>query len=76
MPSATLPRNVEVACSWPAALWYRFADDGRSADDVTALEGLRDLGYVNLAIDGGWTRFNRGGLNSSGYPVQPAGWAF
>merc|ERR1712070_253444 len=38
--------------------------------------GLRDLGYTFLSVDGGWDRFDRGGLNASGYPEQPGGWDF
>ena len=37
--------------------------------------GLRDLGYVNLAIDGGWRNFQRGGPPASGSP-GPSGWDF
>ena len=39
--------------------------------------GLRELGYVNLAVDGGWRSFQKGGppVPGTGY-VGPAGWNF
>ena len=42
--------------------------------DALVASGLRDLGYVNVALDGGWIDFAGGGLNSSGFPVMPADW--
>ena len=37
--------------------------------------GLKDLGYINLAIDGGWVSFQHGGPPASG-SKGPAGWDF
>jgi hypothetical protein len=37
--------------------------------------GLRDLGYTNLAIDGGWESFMHGGPPASG-SKGPNGWDF
>ena len=45
-----------------------------SVADAVVATGLRDLGYTDLALDGGWDNFAGGGLNASGFPLQPAGW--
>ena len=42
--------------------------------DALVATGLRDLGYTNVALDGGWFDFAGGGLNSSGFPIMPADW--
>lgn len=43
--------------------------------DAIVSTGLRDLGYINLAIDGGWEDFHRGGPPASG-SKGPHGWDF
>eukprot|EP01043_Picozoa_sp_COSAG02_P014604 COSAG02_NODE_605_length_19635_cov_7.106982_6_plen_181_part_00 len=43
--------------------------------DAIIKTGLRDLGYVNLAVDGGWTSFQHGGAPAKG-SVGPHGWNF
>ena len=43
--------------------------------DAVVKTGLRDLGYVNLAIDGGWESFQKGGPPAKG-SVGPRGWNF
>lgn len=43
--------------------------------DAIIKTGLRDLGYINLALDGGWTSFQHGGPPAKG-SVGPRGWDF
>ena len=46
-----------------------------SVAEAIVATGLRDLGYVNLAVDGGWESFQHGGPPARG-SVGPRGWNF
>jgi|EP01046_Picozoa_sp_COSAG06_P034378 hypothetical protein len=60
--------------------WNAFGGSQSQEKMVTVAEaiidlGLRDLGYVNLAIDGGWESFMKGGPPPKG-SLGPHGWDF
>ena len=64
----------------PTTSWNTFGGAQSQEKMVTIAEaiistGLRDLGYVNLAIDGGWRSFQKGGPPPSG-SAGPGGWNF
>ena len=61
--------------SWNAFGGHQSQENMVAAAHAVITLGLRDLGYVNLAVDGGWRNFQRGGPPASG-SAGPAGWDF
>lgn len=63
--------------SWNCFGGAQSQDKMETVAQAIVTTGLRDLGYVNLAVDGGWRNFQKGGppVPGTGY-VGPAGWNF
>ena len=61
--------------SWNAFGGSQSQDKMNTVAEAIVSLGLRELGYVNLAIDGGWESFQHGAPPAKG-SVGPHGWNF
>jgi alpha-galactosidase len=73
--SACLTRRCKRCSSWNCFGGAQSQEKMETVAEAIVALGLRDLGYVNLAVDGGWESFQHGGPPPKG-SVGPHGWNF